>query len=107
LDSAGFLRLPASQIVYREHDTHPAVFFGKMMFEAARHKFRVWRWRRQYRFGHVLTKFIARDIRREVEVVDVSRIEEGVISVKLCTWNVLYAARGITPKPPFGGVRKI
>jgi hypothetical protein len=66
---------------------------------------RIWHRRRQYRTGGSITKFIARDIRREVEVLDASRIADGVLLVRICTWNVLYADRGIVPKPSMGAAR--
>ena len=77
------------------------------MLHAVRNKIRLWRWRRRYRPGQVVTEFIARDVRRDVEVVDVSSIEAGIISARVRTWNVLYAIKGIAPMPPFQDVRKI
>jgi hypothetical protein len=70
-------------------------------------KFRGWRWRRQFRPGCVVTRFVACDVRRDIEVVDVSSIESGVISARIHTWNVLYAANGVAPEPQFGDVLKI
>jgi hypothetical protein len=77
------------------------------MLLAGLQKIRLWRWRRRYRRGEVLTRFIACDIRRDVEVVDTSRIEAGVISARTRTWNVLYAVKNIAPEPAFGAVREI
>jgi hypothetical protein len=68
-------------------------------------KLRLWHRRRCYRPGRVLTRFLAPDIRRDVEVVDVSLIDAGVVTAKIRTWNVLYSARGISPKPAFGAAR--
>jgi hypothetical protein len=70
-------------------------------------KVRLWYRRRRYRPGQVITRFLAPDIRRDVEVVDVTRIDSGVITARTRTWNVLYAVRGIEPKPAFGDVRLI
>ncbi|HVV99083.1 MAG TPA: hypothetical protein VHB77_02015, partial [Planctomycetaceae bacterium] len=64
-------------------------------------------WKLTYRPGRIIRRFLARDIRREVEVVDVSRIESGVISARIRTWNLLYAARKLVPQPPFGEVREV
>jgi hypothetical protein len=77
------------------------------MLQALLKKIRVWHWKRRYRPGRVVTSFLAPDIRRDVEVVDISLIETGIISARLRTWNVLYAAKDIAPQPPFGDVRKI
>src|SRR5687767_2485543 len=68
---------------------------------------RRWYRRRLYRTGRVLTRFLAPDIRRDVEVVDASQIDAGLISARICTWNVLYAIKGIAAKPPFGEVRTV
>jgi hypothetical protein len=53
------------------------------------------------------SKFIGKDIRRDVVVVDSSEIESGLITVKTRTWNVLYASKGIKRKPFYGKIRKI
>ncbi len=66
-------------------------------------RFRLWLWKRHYRPGRVITRFLAPDVRRDVEVVDVSLIDAGIVSARIRTWNVLYAF-GLTP--PFGEVRK-
>jgi hypothetical protein len=68
---------------------------------------RRWYWRRRYRPGRVLSRFLAPDIRRDVEVVDASQIEAGLILAKIRTWNVLYAAKRLVPQPPFGDVQKV
>jgi len=39
--------------------------------------------------------------------MDTSRIESGVISARVRTWNVLYAIRGIKQPPPFDDIRLI
>jgi hypothetical protein len=70
------------------------------------YKLRVWYWRRRYRRGRVVTSFLAPDIRCDVEVVDTSRIESGVITARTRTWNVLYASRGIKPEPAFGDAKE-
>jgi len=77
------------------------------MLQTLLKKIRLWRWKRQYRPDRVVTRFLAPDVRRDVEVVDVSLIEGGMISARIRTWNLLYAAKGIAPKPPFGDVRRI
>ena len=71
------------------------------------HRLRVWFWKRQYRQGSVISRFLAPDIRREVEVVDTSDITSGVLTVRTRTWNVLYAIRGHQPEPAFGAVRSV
>jgi len=73
----------------------------------APHTIRLWFWKRRYRPGRVVTRFLAPDIRRDVEVVDTSVIDSGVISARIRTWNVLYAIRGIGPEPALGEVKTI
>jgi hypothetical protein len=57
--------------------------------------------RRRFRAGAALTRFVARDIRRDVVVVDASDVPQGFVVAKVRTWNVLYASKGIAPKPEF------
>lgn len=68
-------------------------------------QFRRWSRRRQYRPGRVVTRFLAPDVRRDIEVVDASQIDAGIISARVRTWNVLYAAKGSAIVPPFGDVQ--
>ena len=68
---------------------------------------RRWYRRRRYRPGRVIARFLAPDIRRDVEIVDASQIDTGLISARIRTWNVLYAAKGLEAEPPFGEVRTI
>jgi hypothetical protein len=55
--------------------------------------------RRKYRRGARLTQFIAPDVRRDVEIVDDSEIDEGFVIARLRTWNVLYTFR-LGEQPP-------
>lgn len=52
-------------------------------------------------------QFLAPDIRRDVEVVDASEIDEGFVNARIRTWNVLYAVRGIAEPPEFGAPRRV
>ena len=40
-------------------------------------------------------------------VVNASQIDEGLITARVRTWNLLYAARGLAPAPPFGEARVV
>ena len=77
------------------------------MLLAVLRKIRYWQWKRRYRPGVVVSRFLTPDIRRDVEVLDASRIASGVITARIRTWNVLYAIRGIEPEPAFGDAREI
>jgi len=68
---------------------------------------RFWRRRRTYRRGMIVTRFIAPDIRRDVDVIDASRLADGIITARTCTWNVLYHLRNIQAKPGFSEPREI
>ena len=63
--------------------------------------------RKRFRVGATFSHFIAKDIRRKVEVVDASEISQGFVTAKIRTWNVLYAIKGIVPQPNFGHPRRI
>lgn len=64
-------------------------------------------WRRKYRPGRTVTGWLARDIRRDVEVVDSTEIDKGIILGKIRTWNVLYAIKGVKAEPPFSDVKRL
>ena len=70
-------------------------------------KFRGWKRRRTYRAGEICTKFVARDVFREVQVIDVSDIDIGIILGRVRTWNVLHQSKGFKEKPPFGDVERL
>ena len=64
-------------------------------------------WKRKYCEGKIISQFVARDIRREVEVIDSSTIEDGYILAKVRTWNTLHEIKGIEKKPEFGEVERL
>ncbi|HEV2295823.1 MAG TPA: hypothetical protein VGR35_18385 [Tepidisphaeraceae bacterium] len=68
---------------------------------------RRWHQRRLYRPGQIVSVFLAPDVRRDVEVVDASGLDTGLLAVRTRTWNVLYAIKGLAPEPPFGEVRMV
>ena len=63
--------------------------------------------RRTYTAGSRLTQFLARDIRREVEIVDASDVEGGYVIARIRTWNLLYVARGMAAVPEFSAPRRV
>lgn len=67
------------------------------MFEEVRRWFR----RRRFREGSTLSRFVARDVRRDVLIVSTARVDEGVITARVRTTNLLYVARGLAPQPEF------
>jgi len=63
---------------------------------------RNWFLRRQYREGRILSRFVAKDIHRDILVVSATRVEEGIIIGRVRTTNVLYLSYGLVPEPEFG-----
>ena len=49
-----------------------------------------------------MSRFIARDVRRDVEVVSAAKIDEGIITGRVRTTNLLYVSRGLIEQPDFG-----
>lgn len=62
----------------------------------------LWFRRRRYREGATISRFIARDVRRDILVISTARIDQGLITGRVRTCNVLYVAHGVTGEPPFG-----
>src|SRR5262245_10280059 len=73
------------------------------MFRRIRNWFR----RRWYREGRTLSGFIAKDIRREILIVSAEKIEEGIITGRVRTTNLLYVIAGLVPEPEFEPVREL
>jgi hypothetical protein len=66
------------------------------------------RWRRKkYRRGARLTQFVAPDVRREVEIIDDSEIDDGFVTVRARTWNVLYEIKLGKQAPELSEPRRI
>jgi hypothetical protein len=73
------------------------------LFKTIRDRFR----RLQFREGRTLSRFIAKDIRREILIVSAAKVEEGIITGRVRTTNVLYASRGLVPMPEFEPAREL
>ncbi len=61
-----------------------------------------WLRRRQYQDGKILSRFIARDIRRDIQIVSAAKVEEGIIIGRVRTTNVLYVTHHLARKSEFG-----
>jgi hypothetical protein len=68
---------------------------------------RRWYRRRRYRPGRIVFRFVAPDVQRDVEIVDASAIDAGLLTVRTRTWNVLYVIKGLSSEPGFGEVRTV
>lgn len=65
------------------------------------------RWRLIYREGRTLSRFIAKDVVREVMVISVAEIDEGFITARVKTTNILYLAGEYILPPSFGPPERI
>jgi hypothetical protein len=63
--------------------------------------------RRIYKAGRTLSRFVARDVRREVMVLSATEIDDGFITARIRTTNVLYLAHGLAGAPPFGPAERV
>ncbi len=77
------------------------------MVEKILNSIQIWIWKRKYRPNQVVTHFIARDVRRDLEVIDVEEITKGIITGRTKTWNVIYAIKGVQEEPQFGEIRRL
>jgi hypothetical protein len=73
------------------------------MFE----KIQRWSRRRRFREGKTLSRFIARDVRRDILIVSAARIDEGIILGRVRTTNVLYVSRGLAPQSDFEPAKEL
>ena len=58
-------------------------------------KIRNWYRRRVYKPGTVISRFVARDVRREVKIISVDGIDEDFIVGQVRANNILYLKRGL------------
>ena len=73
------------------------------LFKTIRDQFR----RKRYRENQTLSRFIAKDIRREILIVSAARVEEGIITGRVRTTNLLYVSHGLVPEPEFEPVKEL
>jgi hypothetical protein len=73
------------------------------MFEAIQ----IWSRRRRFKEGRTVSRFVARDVRRDIVIVSTARIEEGVITGRVRTTNVLYLSHGLVPQSEFEPSREL
>ena len=68
---------------------------------------RNWLRRCRYREGRTLSRFIARDVRREILITSAARVGEGIVTGRVRTTNLLYRSRGLVPEVEFGPPREL
>ena len=67
------------------------------------------RWFRRQRFreGRTISRFIARDVRRDILIISAARIDEGIITGRVRTTNVLYRNYDVVREPEFESPREL
>lgn len=50
---------------------------------------------------------VARDVRRDILIVSAAKLDEGIITGRVRTTNVLYLSRGLVPQPEFEPPREL
>jgi hypothetical protein len=68
---------------------------------------RGWLRRRRYREGRTFSRFIACDIRRDILIVSSAKVDDGLVTGRVRTANVLYLAGGLIPEPEFEPEREL
>ena len=64
-------------------------------------RLRNWLRRRSLREGRVVSRYIARDVRRDILIVSAAKVDQGIITGRVRTTNVLYLSRGLVGQPEF------
>lgn len=63
--------------------------------------------RRKYVAGAQLSELVAPDIRRDVEIVDVSELDAGYVIARIRTWNLLHVVRHMATVPELAAPRRV
>jgi len=66
-----------------------------------------WRRRRIYKAGMRISRFIAKDVKREIEIVSAEEIDDGFVMAKVRTYNLLYLSKRLTKKEPFSPAQRM
>ena len=66
-----------------------------------------WFRRRRFREGKTLSQFIARDVRRDIQIVSAAKIDAGIVTARVRTSNVLYVSKGLIAQPDFEPAREM
>ena len=55
----------------------------------------------------MLSRFIAHDVRRDILIVSAAHVDEGFITGRVRTTNIVYATRSLVPPSEFEPVREL
>ena len=58
--------------------------------------------RKTFRAGAEVSRFVARDVRRDIRVLDDSRSDDGYVTACVRTTNILYVSHKMEAAPDFG-----
>ena len=61
----------------------------------------------RYRKGRKISSFIARDVFREIIVLSVDKLGEGIVTVRMKTTNILYTMAGLTEEEDFSEPKEV
>jgi len=77
---------------------------GFLIIRIEKMKLYLWLKKRSLREGKKITKWVRPDVRRDILILDLSRLSENLVGVKQRTYNVL---RRKEPPPDFGELEYI
>ena len=60
-----------------------------------------WNRRKVYKPGRVLSGFVARDVRRDIKIVSIDKLDDGLILAQVRTNNVLYLSKRLMQQQDF------
>lgn len=55
----------------------------------------------------MISRFIARDVRRDVLIISAARVGDGIVTAQVRTSNVLYVSRGLVAPPEFDAPKEL
>lgn len=60
-----------------------------------------------FREGQIISQFIAADVRRDVLIVSAAQVDQGIVTCRVRTMNLLYVSMALVSEPEFGPPRTI
>jgi hypothetical protein len=94
---------PAPELPHSVQEQSLPMSSSQKMFKRIQSWIRRWR----FREGKTLSRFIACDIRRDILIISAARVDDGIISGRVRTTNVLYLSGGLIPEPEFEPAREL
>jgi len=63
--------------------------------------------RAAFNSGEPLSKFIARDVRRQIRIINIDELDSGFVVAQFKTDKVLYVSKNLIDKTEFGSAERI